>query len=100
MRGMYTVSITQQEVYRSPQGDVLKVLFVNPDAFHVEQKAAIPLGLLSIATYLERHGHQVRVYDRAVEGGSIKPHLARFFSGYCSCVRHRYEEFSGRDSHL
>lgn len=78
MRGMYTISTTQQEIYRSPQGDALKVLFVNPDAFHVEQKAAIPLGLLSIATYLAQHGHQVRVYDRAVEGGSIKPHLAGF----------------------
>jgi len=50
----------------------MNVLLINSEAFHVEQKAAIPLGLLSIATYLTAHGHTVQIYDRIIEGGSAK----------------------------
>jgi radical SAM superfamily enzyme YgiQ (UPF0313 family) len=45
---------------------------------YVKQKAAIPLGLLSIATYLTQNGHTVRIYDRAVEGGRVKKYLDSF----------------------
>lgn len=56
----------------------MNVLLVNAEAFHVEQKAAIPLGLLSIATYLTGRGHTVQVYDRIVEGGTINNRLDNF----------------------
>jgi len=56
----------------------LKILLINADAVHVEQKAAVPLGLLSIAAYLNDHGHTVEIYDRVVEGGSLHKHLKRF----------------------
>jgi len=56
----------------------MKVLLINSEPFHVEQKPAIPLGLLSIATYLTQHGHNVQIYDRVIEGGNIKKHLISF----------------------
>jgi len=56
----------------------LKVLLINAEAFHVKHKAAIPLGLLSIATYLTNNGHEVKIFDRTVESGSIKKHLISF----------------------
>lgn len=56
----------------------MNVLLINSEAFHVEQKAAIPLGLLSIATYMTTHGHKVQIYDRIVEGGSAKKRLDCF----------------------
>lgn len=56
----------------------MKVLLINPEAFHIKHKAAIPLGLLSIATYLEQHGHTVKLYDRTVDGGSLKSLLGSF----------------------
>jgi len=45
----------------------MKVLLINAEAFHVKHKAAIPLGLLSIATYLEKNGHTAVILDRALE---------------------------------
>lgn len=56
----------------------MKVLLINADAIHVEQKAAIPLGLLSIAAYLDNHGHTVEIYDRVVESVSLRKRLKRF----------------------
>lgn len=56
----------------------MKVLLINSDSLYVKQKAAIPLGLLSIATYLNANGHTVRIYDRAVDKGSVKKHLDEF----------------------
>jgi len=56
----------------------LKVLLINANAVHVEQKAAIPLGLLSIATYLDSHGHTVEIVDRVFERGSLRKRLERF----------------------
>lgn len=56
----------------------MKVLLINADAIHVEQKAAVPLGLLSIAAYLDSHGHTVEIYDRVVESGSLCKRLQHF----------------------
>lgn len=36
------------------------------------------MGLLSIATYLISFGHEARIYDRAVEKGSVRKHLNDF----------------------
>jgi len=41
-------------------------------------KTAIPLGLLSIATYLTNNGHTVKIYDRSVDASGIKKTLNSF----------------------
>lgn len=56
----------------------MKVLLVNSISYYVKQKAAIPLGLLSLATCLTQKGHAVKVYDRAVEGGSVDRQIRSF----------------------
>lgn len=56
----------------------MKVLLINSESFHAEQKNAIPLGLLSIATYLTHRGHTVKIYDRIVDKGSLKKYLSSF----------------------
>jgi len=43
------------------------------------QKTVIPLGLLSIATYLTEKGHTVKIYDRAAEGGGVDKYLDSFY---------------------
>ncbi len=65
-------------MFKSAGGDFTKVLLINPISDYVKEKAAIPLGLLSIATYLTRNGVAVQIYDRAVEGGSIKKRIRSF----------------------
>ena len=55
-----------------------KILLINPLSVYVKQQAVIPLGLLSIATCLTSRGHTVKIYDRIVEGGSVKKHLNAF----------------------
>lgn len=59
----------------------MKVLLVNAEAFHIKHKAAIPLGLLSIATYLEKNGHTVTIVDRALGRGNIAKTLDAFAPG-------------------
>lgn len=56
----------------------MKVLLVNTASLHVKHKAAIPLGLLSIATYLSQRSYEVQVYDRAVRSRNLKNYLADF----------------------
>ena len=56
----------------------MKILLINAEAFHIKHKAAIPLGLLSIATYLKENGHTVKIFDRTVENGSIEKQLDSF----------------------
>ncbi len=55
-----------------------RVLLINAMSDYIKEKAAIPLGLLSIATYLADRGHVVEIYDRAVEGGNIKKRFDNF----------------------
>ncbi len=44
----------------------MRILFINPDTAGYTRSVSAPLGLLSIATYLEAHGHTVKIYDRTV----------------------------------
>lgn len=59
----------------------VKILLVNAATTYVKQKAPLPLGLLSVATHLKNNGHEVRIYDRAVEGGGFEGILKRFSPG-------------------
>jgi len=56
----------------------MNVLLINAEAFHIKHKAALPLGLLSIATYLTENGHTVKIFDRTVENGNIATLLDSF----------------------
>lgn len=56
----------------------MKVLLVNALSSCFKEKPVIPLGLLSLATFLRGHGHEVRVFDRAVETGGIGRPLRAF----------------------
>ncbi len=56
----------------------MKILLINAGSLQVSQKPALPLGLLSIATYLTNRGHDVQLYDRAVEKGREKKYLDSF----------------------
>lgn len=56
----------------------MRVLLVNAVSYYVKQKAAIPLGLLSLATVLKENGHTVEVFDRAVCSGSARGRIGRF----------------------
>jgi anaerobic magnesium-protoporphyrin IX monomethyl ester cyclase len=56
----------------------MKILLINAEAFHIKHKAAIPLGLLSIATYLTQNGHTVKIFDRTVENGKLEKLLDSF----------------------
>lgn len=56
-------------------GGYMKVLLINTCSKYVKQKAPLPLGLLSIATYLKENGHDVVIFDRAVEGGSLSKYM-------------------------
>lgn len=61
----------------------MKLLFVNPSTSRYTRSVSVPLGILSIASYLESKGHIVKIYDRTVEKNklediikSFKPQLA------------------------
>lgn len=56
----------------------MNVLLINACSKYVKQKAPLPLGLLSIGTHLKQCGHEPKIYDRAVEGGSLKKHIRSF----------------------
>ena len=56
----------------------MRVLLINAGTTYVKQKAPIPLGLLSIATFLKNNGHTAIIYDRSVEGGNIRKYLNSF----------------------
>lgn len=45
----------------------MKVLFINPSTAKYTRSVTAPLGLLSIASYLESKGHIVKIYDRTVD---------------------------------
>lgn len=56
----------------------MRVLFISPKTEKCNRAKSLPLGLLSIASFLAAHGHQVRVYDRAVETESVSEVTAAF----------------------
>ena len=56
----------------------MRILFINPSASRYARSVSVPLGLLSIASYLEHHGHTVRIYDRTVDKTDITTVLEEF----------------------
>lgn len=57
----------------------MRVLLIHPSVGYYSRGMSTPLGLLSIGTYLETFGHEVRLYDRCME--TVKPdHVIKSFS--------------------
>ena len=56
----------------------MKVLLFNAISNCVKEKSVIPLGLLSIATYLTENGHTVRIADRTVERSGVNKNIKSF----------------------
>lgn len=56
----------------------MRVLLVYPSAGYYNSGISTPLGLLSIGTYLEQFGHEVRLYDRCIERVKLKKVLEDF----------------------
>ena len=56
----------------------MRVLLLRPIPEYIKEKFILPLGLLSIATYLSNNGHTVKIFDRTVESGSMKKVLDAF----------------------
>lgn len=50
----------------------MKVLLINAGSLCVSQTPIMPLGLLSIATFLSNNGHEVKLIDRTVEKCNVK----------------------------
>lgn len=56
----------------------MKVLFVNPAMEKYTRQVAMPLGLLSIATYLKANGHTVKILDHTIRGSNFKKELSLY----------------------
>lgn len=56
----------------------MKVLLINASSHYVKHKPSLPLGLLSIATYLKSNGHTVKLIDRSIDGISINKQITIF----------------------
>lgn len=56
----------------------MRILLINPSTEGYARSVTLPLGLLSIASVLQRDGHTVRLYDRTVEKIKVKDVFADF----------------------
>lgn len=61
----------------------MKVLLFSPANSDLISSVSIPLGLVSIATYLKKHGNEVRIVDFAVEKISVEKVLKEFQPDIC-----------------
>ena len=56
----------------------MNILFINPSTTKYTRSISVPLGLLSIASYLQSKGHSVQIYDRTVSKKSLSDILKDF----------------------
>ncbi|MCL2194868.1 MAG: B12-binding domain-containing radical SAM protein [Oscillospiraceae bacterium] len=56
----------------------MNVLLINPDMGLCLLPKTVPMGLLSIASYLQTHHHSVQIYDRNVNRTSLKKIVEQF----------------------
>jgi magnesium-protoporphyrin IX monomethyl ester (oxidative) cyclase len=56
----------------------MRVLLLHPSTNYFIKAPSVPLGVLSIATFLQNHGHTVRISDRCIKKENIKK-LVRAF---------------------
>ncbi len=75
----------------------MKVLLINAATYYAKHTSVMPLGSLSIASYLQNNGHEVKVCDREVDGvgtlkiGSFSPDIVGIatpsFEGFPDAVK-------------
>lgn len=63
----------------------MKVLLINPAPQHYTRARCAPLGVLSIASYLEANGHTVKVLNRSVKSTDICVELDEFKPDFLGC---------------
>lgn len=56
----------------------MRILFVNPAMERYTRQVGFPLGIMSIATYLQTNGHTVKILDRTIKTTNIKKELEEF----------------------
>lgn len=56
----------------------MKILFINPRTSEYTRSISTPLGILSIATYLESKGYTVKIYDRITEKTGLQTVIDTF----------------------
>lgn len=56
----------------------MRILFVNPAMERYTRQVSMPLGMMSIATYLKENGHTVKIIDRTIKTTNIKKELEAF----------------------
>lgn len=72
----------------------MNVLLINPKTSGYTRSVTVPLGLLSIASYLSSCGNKVRLYDRTVEKENIKKTEERFHPDIVGVSLISYKSFS------
>ena len=63
----------------------MKILLINPAPEHYTRARCAPLGVLSIASYLEANGHTVKVLNRATKSTDINVELDEFKPDFLGC---------------
>jgi len=61
----------------------MRILFINPSTSRYNRSVSVPLGLLSIASYLQANGHIVKIYDRTVDKQNIDTVVNSFKPELC-----------------
>ena len=56
----------------------MRVLFINPAMEKYTRQVSFPLGIMSIATYLQSNGHVVRIIDRTIKTTKIEKEIESF----------------------
>ena len=56
----------------------MRVLFINPAMERYTRQVSMPLGLMSIGTYLQANGHTVKIIDRTIKTTKIEKELESF----------------------
>lgn len=56
----------------------MKILFINPAMEKYTRQVSFPLGMMSIATYLNANGHNAKIIDRTIKTTDIRKELESF----------------------
>lgn len=63
----------------------MRVLIINPAPEHYTRARCAPLGCLAIASAVQAAGHTVKILNRALSSGDIRPELDEFKPDFIGC---------------
>lgn len=72
----------------------MNILFINPTTSRYTRSISVPLGLLSIASYLESKGHNVKIYDRTTDKEKLQDVIDGFNPNLCGISLVSYKSIS------